>query len=432
MLRRMLGSKIGLRTLGAMLAVSVLPLILLGYCALRQVEAINSRLIVDSERALLAEIEAQPQAVGASRNLLPEGSSSVQANSAGIQERMARLWWQLFIGAVALTALVLVVAVALSHRITRPVHELTAGVTAIARGNLETQVPVWGDDEIGQLARAFNQMSQRVSEDIAHLQELDRAKSSFISAAAHDLKSPLSSLVSFSEVLLEYADEDPESRREFLGIIYAESSRLARMIDDLLELSRLDSGREKWQIEKLSLAEVIEEALKAAEDFTNERAIEARLSQATDDDEMAAAELVIERALGIKLRVEEGLPPVQADREALVKAIANLVSNAANSSQSEREIEVRGWQEGNAVRLDVVDHGLDIAAEDQEKVFERFARVGGHAAKKLTSTGLELAISREIVERLGGRIWVESEPGKGSTFSFTLPPVGDHSHWSHG
>jgi signal transduction histidine kinase len=406
MLRRTLGSKIGLRTLGAMLAVSVLPLILLGYCALGQVEAINHRLIVEEEGVSL------------------EGLSSVQTSAAGMQEQMDRLRWQLFSSAIALTALVAVVAMALSHRITRPVYELVVGVTAIAQGNLETQVRVWGDDEIGQLARAFNRMSQRVSEDITHLQELDRAKSGFISAAGHDLKSPLSSLVSFSEVLLEYADEDPELRQEFLGIIYAESKRLARMIDDLLELSRLDSGREKWQIEKLSLAEVIEGALKAAEDFINEKAIEARLSRATDGDGMAAVELVTEGALEVKLHVEEGLPPVQADREALVKAIANLVSNAVNSSESGREIEVRGWREGDAVRLDVVDHGLDIAAEDQEKVFERFARVGGHAANKLTSTGLELALSKEIIERLGGRIWVESEPGKGSTFSFTLPAGG--------
>ena len=145
-------------------------------------------------------------------------------------------------------------------------------------------------------------MSQRMSEDITHLQELDRTKSSFISAAAHDLKSPLSSLVSFSEVLLDYADEDPEMRREFLGIISVESMRLARMVDDFLELSRLDSGREKWQMERLSLAEVIEEALEAAEEFIRERTIEVGLS------------------------VEEGLPPVQADREALTKAIANLAA----------------------------------------------------------------------------------------------------------
>ena len=85
---------------------------------------------------------------------------------------------------------------------------------------------------------------------------------------------------------------------------------------------------------------------------------------------------------------------------------------------------MRGWQEGDAVCLDMVDHSLYIAAEDQEKVFERFDRIGGHAVNKLTSTGLELAISKEIVEPLGGRIWVESEPGKGSTFSFTLPAVG--------
>jgi signal transduction histidine kinase len=336
----------------------------------------------------------------------------VQANSTEIRELIGWLRWQLSSGAIVLTALVVAIAVALSYRITRPIHELTAGATAIAQGNLGIQVPVRGDDEIGELARAFNGMSQRISEDITHLQELDRMRSSFISAAAHDLKSPLSSLVSFSEVLLDYADEDPETRQEFLGIINAESKRLARMIDDVLELSRLDSGRMKWQIEKLSLAEVVEEALKATEESIRERAIEVRLS------------------------VEEGLPSVQADREALVKTIANLVSNAASSSEPGGEIEVRGWQEGDAVRLDVVDHGLGIAAEDQEKVFERFARVGDHAADRPTGTGgdhaadrptgtgLELAISKEIVERLGGRIWVESEPGKGSTFSFTLPSGG--------
>jgi signal transduction histidine kinase len=401
MSRRTLDSRIGLRILAVMLAVSVLPLILLGYCALGHVEAINHRLIVEEERASL----------------------SVQANPAEIQGQIGRLWWQLSISAIALTALVAVVAMVLSYCITRPIHELVAGATAIAQGNLETQVPVRGDDEISQLARAFNRMSQRVSEDITHLQELDRTRTRFISAAAHDLKSPLSSLVSFSEVLLDYADEDPEMRREFLGIINAESKRLARMVDDLLELSRLDSGRMKWQIEELSLAEVIEEALKAAEELAKERAIEARLSQPRDDDK-AAAELITERAIEVRSHIEEGLLPVRADREALVRAIANLVSNAANPSEPGGEIEVRAWREGDVVRLDVVDHDLYIAAEEQEKVFERFARVGGHAASKLTSTGLELAVSKEIVEQLGGHIWVESEPDKGSTFSFTLPAWG--------
>jgi sigma-B regulation protein RsbU (phosphoserine phosphatase) len=222
-------------------------------------------------------------------------------------------------------------------------------------------------------------------------------KSSFISAAAHELKTPLSSLVSCSEILLDYAVEDPETQREFLGIINAESKRLARMIDDFLELSRLDSGSVKWQIEELSLAEMMEEALKVAEELIKERAIEVRSS------------------------VEEGLPSVQADREALVKTIANLVSNAARSSEPGGEIELRGRQEDGAVCLDVVDHGPGIAAEDQEKVFEGFARVGGCAADRSAGTGLELAISKEIVERLGGRIWVESEPGKGSIFTVCLP-----------
>lgn len=398
MLRKTLGSKIGLRTLGAMLAVSVLPLILLGYYALRQVEAINDRLIVEEERALLAGIEAQQQAIGVSSSSLPTGPSSVQTSSAEIRGQMDRLRWQLSSGAIALIALVVVVAVALSHRITRPIRELTAGATAIAQGNLGTQVPVRGDDEVSQLARAFNRMSQRISEDIIHMQELDHLKCNFLSIAAHDLKTPLASLVAFSEILLDYDDEEPETQREFLGIIYAQSRRLARMIDDVMELFRLDSGRVEWQIEELSLAEVIEEALETAEELVRERAVEVRLS------------------------IEEGLPSVQADREALVKTIAKLTSNAANASEPGGEIEVRGRQDGDAVRLDVVDHGLGIAAEDQEKVFERFARVGSHAANGSTGTGLELALSKELIERLGGRIWVESEPGnKGSTFSFTLP-----------
>ena len=113
-MKRTQGSEIGLRILAAMLAVSVLPMILLGYCVLGQVEAINDRLIVQEERVSLAEIEAQQQTVGASGNPLAEGLSSVQANSAEIRERIGRLRWQLSGGAIALTALVAVVAVALS------------------------------------------------------------------------------------------------------------------------------------------------------------------------------------------------------------------------------------------------------------------------------------------------------------------------------
>ena len=203
------------------------------------------------------------------------------------------------------------------------------------------------------------------------------------------------------------------------------------MIDDLLELSRLDSGREKWQIEELSWAEVLEEALKAAEEFIKERAIEAMLSQAVDDDEVAAAEPVMEKALEVRLHVEEGLPPVRADREALVRAITNLVSNAVEAMPEGGKITVstenlyidspikhKGLDAGEYVVLTVSDTGMGISPDDLERIFEPFFT---KKAMGRTGTGLGMAVVWGTVKDHDGHIDVQSQIDKGTTFTLYFP-----------
>jgi len=236
------------------------------------------------------------------------------------------------------------------------------------------------------------------------LQELDQMKDSFLSTVSHELRTPLTSIKGFAEILLNYEEEDKETQREFLTIINDESDRLTRLINDFLDLARIESGRQQWETTKLAIPEVIETATNA----TNA--------------------LSTQKNLSVDVDLESDLPPIWGDGDKLVQVVTNLLSNAIKFTPEGGEIRVgaqvlKGEAEdvSDMIRVSVSDTGIGIASEDYEKVFEKFRQVGDTLTDKPKGTGLGLPICKEIVEHYGGRIWVESELGKGSTFYFTLP-----------
>ncbi len=254
----------------------------------------------------------------------------------------------------------------------------------------------------------LKQKMRELEEANNRLKELDKLKDNFLSTVSHELRTPLTSIKSFTEILLNY-QEDEATQKEFLGIINQESDRLTRLINDFLDLSKIQSGRVQWQTGEVSVQEAIDAAV------------------------MATGALISEANLKLSIDIEPDLPPVLCDRDRLVQVLTNLLGNAQKFTPAGGKIDVRarlsksdGVQaKADMVLVSVADTGIGIAPENHQRIFQKFSQVGDTLRDRPQGTGLGLAICKEIVEHYGGRIWFESEPGKGSTFFFTLPVAVD-------
>ncbi len=245
----------------------------------------------------------------------------------------------------------------------------------------------------------------------AAAEQADAAKSSFLSTVSHELRTPLTSVLGFAKIIRRRLEERifplvPEEDRKIqqtkrqvtdnLNVVVSEGERLTKLIDDVLDLAKIEAGKLTWNMETVSAAEVIERAV------------------------AATASLFGARKLTLVQNVEPGLPTVTGDRDRLIQVVINLISNAVKFTDSGSITCAAGLRNGEIV-VSVTDSGIGIAPDDQAKVFEKFKQVGDTLTDRPKGTGLGLPICKEIVEYHGGRIWVESEIGKGSTFSFTLP-----------
>lgn len=225
----------------------------------------------------------------------------------------------------------------------------------------------------------------------------DQLKNEFVAVVSHEMRTPLSAMQGFSELLLTQ-DASPERQRLWLEMINRESVRLSSMIDDLLSLSRLESGRIDLRPERVELESVIRQCVEILRVGSSKHFF--------------------------KIEIEENLPAVKCDRDKLIQVLNNIVGNAIKYSNKGGQITIRAGyapEDPEFVRLSVSDQGIGIPKSEIARVFEKFYRVGGKQTKEVKGTGLGLAITRSLVELQGGRIWVESEVGKGSTFHFTIP-----------
>jgi PAS domain S-box-containing protein len=237
------------------------------------------------------------------------------------------------------------------------------------------------------------------------LRELDRLKDNFLSTVSHELRTPLTSIKSFAEILLNY-EEDRATQKEFLGIINDESDRLTRLINDFLDLSKIQAGRMQWRTEIVSM----EEAIRSAANTSRPLIEKARLE--------------------LLMYIEPGLPQVQSDKDRLIQVITNILGNATKFTPENGKITLRAWSEGgdqgdeaDRVIVSITDTGIGIAPENHQKIFEKFGQVGDVLKDRPRGTGLGLPICRKIIDHYGGKIWLQSDLGKGTTFFFKLPAV---------
>ncbi|MGQ9536520.1 MAG: ATP-binding protein [Actinomycetota bacterium] len=234
--------------------------------------------------------------------------------------------------------------------------------------------------------------------DVTDFVELDRMKSNFISMVSHELKTPLTSIKGFVR-LLDAGRVGPvnEKQRRYLEIVLQQTESLTRIIEDLLDLSRIEAGIIEVRSEKVSLGQVARGVLAGLENMAREKGV------------------------SLYLDIPDDLPPVAGDPERLRQVFTNLVHNAVKFTPSGGEVRVRAEEAGQECMVEVADTGIGISPLDLPRVFDKFYQVDSSATRQQSGTGLGLCISRELVVAQGGRIWVESEKGKGSVFRFTVP-----------
>ena len=249
-----------------------------------------------------------------------------------------------------------------------------------------------------QQSRELEAASAELREANNRLRELDRLKDEFISTVTHELRTPLTSIRAFSEILLANPDMDVEQRSKFLAIIVKESERLTRLINQVLDMAKIDSGRIEWRIEDIDLRALILDAINSTSQLFRDKAA--------------------------ILRGELGDQPVMiaGDHDRLTQVIINLLSNAVKFCPEQAgEVIIRLSPMANGWRIEVRDNGPGIAHDQHKLIFEKFHQVSDSHAGKPKGTGLGLPISQKIVEHHHGRIWVESEIGQGAAFIVELP-----------
>ncbi len=279
------------------------------------------------------------------------------------------------------------------------------------RKKAEAEIRKLNDD----LEERVRQRTAELHQALSELKELDKTKDAFLSTVSHELRTPLTSIRSFSEILLNYSDNKPETQEEFLSIINRESERLTRLIDDIMDLAKIDAQKMEWNLRKLEAEKLVR---KAAE---------------------AVRGLLLEKGLELEIDVRKGLPSIEMDEDRMLQVLSNLLGNAIKFTPRGGKIRIEGSLEneqgldhdtGGLLHLLVADTGVGIPASELPHVFDRFKQVGDTLTDKPKGTGLGLSICNEILACLGGRIWAESVPGEGSTFHILLPiesPLGASS-----
>ncbi len=286
----------------------------------------------------------------------------------------------------------------LSASITESIRRVVAGAEAIADGDLSARVVVSGNDELAELASTFNRMAQQLQDADVRQRELETLRRDLIGWVSHDLRTPLTSIRVMVEALADGIVQEPEMVQRYLHTTQRDIRNLSALIDDLFELSQLDAGGLQFEVAPHSLRDLISDTLESLRTLAQQKGIELIGS------------------------VAQGVDPVAIAPEKIGRVLTNLISNAVRHTAAGGTITVKAWREieSDLVRVDVRDTGEGILPGDLPHIFERFYRGEKSRSRATGGAGLGLAIAKGIIEAHGGHVWVQSQVGKGSTFSFTL------------
>ena len=304
----------------------------------------------------------------------------------------------LFIGvASGAIVLALLLGFVLSWSLIGPLQSIGSRLAAIASGDFSGHVEVRNRDELGALAANVNRMNDELRRLYREVETASQHKSDFLANMSHELRTPLNAIIGFSQVLREGMVGDVnEKQTEYLDDILSSGQHLLSLINDVLDLSKVEAGQVELQVAPFSLQDALE------------RGVSMVREQATTE------------GVQITLHKNGSLEVVSGDERRMSQVIFNLLSNAVKFTPTGGQVDVSATRINGEMRVSVADSGPGIAAEDLERIFEEFQQTEA-GARQLEGTGLGLALSKRFVEMHGGRIWCESEVGKGSTFEFTLP-----------
>jgi two-component system sensor histidine kinase SaeS len=296
-------------------------------------------------------------------------------------------------------ALSIFLAIVLSSSTTRSFHQVVEAATQISGGNLGVRVPMNSHDEVGRLASAFNDMVERVEASFNKERDLELARRELIASVSHDLRTPLASIRAMVESINDGVVTDPDTVKRYLKTLEVEVENLSQLINDLFELSQMDAGVLKLEMETSSLTDLISDTL------------ESMSVQVTAEG----------KNLHLKGSVEGEVAYVMMDPRRVQRVLYNLVQNAIRYTPSDGSVQILARDIGTEVQVEVKDTGEGIPPEELSRIFDRFYRTEQSRSRGSGGTGLGLSIAKGIVEAHGGRLWVESAIGKGSTFGFALP-----------
>jgi len=321
--------------------------------------------------------------------------------------------------------LVLGVSWFFSGKLLQPLVEMKIASDKIARGDFSVRVSVKTKDVIGELAQALNNMAEKngdltgdliekirtatadfnsinkklqektmqLEESNKKLMELDKLKSEFVSVVSHELRTPLSGIIGFSQTMLRLKLTD-EQKEKYLRIIYSEGKRLSSLIEDFLDISKIESGNFGLQVDFVNIPELVGERISTFE--------------------------VLER-VEIETSFPADFPLIDGDSGRIEQVIMNILSNAIKHTPSGGKITIEGKSEKDSVVISIRNTGPGMKKEDLTRVFDKFYRADDVVTRRQRGSGLGLAIAKGIVEEHGGKIWAESEVGKGCSFIFILP-----------
>jgi signal transduction histidine kinase len=285
----------------------------------------------------------------------------------------------------------------------RPLEELVDAAGRLAGGERSARVEVGGLAETATLGAAFNEMADELEREASQRDQLDRLKDEFVLTASHELRSPLTSVQGFAELLMLDRDSLTPKQVETVEIILDNCRHLVRLLNDLLDLARSDAGRLGITPQPTEVAPLVDDVV---------RTMRAQTEGANQT---------------LTQRVEPGLPLIHAEADRIRQILVNLLTNAHEYSPEGASIEVTARVVGAEVEIAVTDNGPGIPESQLDHIFERFVRGDAGLTQRVGGTGLGLAISKSLVELHGGTIAVASTPGVGSTFAMRLPAAGHPS-----
>ncbi len=284
-----------------------------------------------------------------------------------------------------------------SRSISKPIKELYKATRKVEKGNYNVRLDIKTTDEIYELAQAFNKTTASLGRLEEERKEIDSAKTEFLSITSHELRSPMTPMKAQLQMLEEgYFGKLNAKQKESLGVVIRNADRLDNIIVDFLEISRIEAARLKFNFKDTDIAQAVQDTAKFMEAFAKEKNIDL----ITNIDK---------------------LPIIEVDPDRVSQVLRNLINNAIKFSKDKSKIEINADLTNQYILFSIRDYGCGLSSDNQIRVFEPFYQVENANRRRHGGTGLGLAICRGIVESQNGKIWVESKPGKGCKFYFTIP-----------